>query len=201
MQYAVAPDVPNTPLTLSIREIPFQTALRTLLRLAGNVTYQKDGEVYAIRVRRAVPEPAANVLGEFTVGTTAAEAGLHWERVPLNYVNPAVVAVALNLPMLPNEVDLALGLARGYGGGFGGPGNGAYGGLTGGGLSGGLNGGGMGPGAVNSSVYGPFGSSGLGNPLGALDGTAGRLAPGQPVNGVVNGQGNNVLLGPRPRSF
>jgi hypothetical protein len=201
LQHAVEPDVPNAPITLSIREIPFQTALRTLMRLAGNVTYQKDGEIYIVRMRRPVPEPAANAASEIVVGAPATEVVPHWEKVTLNYVHPAVVAVALNIPLLPSEVELALGGAGGYGGGVGGLGNGAYGGLNGGGAPGGFNGGGLGPGGVGNLSNGPFNGSGLGTMGSGINGAFGNNVPGLGVNGIVNGQGNNVLFGPRPRNF
>ena len=40
---AVEPAVPNYPITLDIRDVPFNTALRTLLRLAPGVAYRKEG--------------------------------------------------------------------------------------------------------------------------------------------------------------
>src|SRR5436853_7075720 len=51
MQHAVEPAVPNYPITLDIRDVPFNTALRTLLRLAPQVTYRKEGEIYIIGMR------------------------------------------------------------------------------------------------------------------------------------------------------
>jgi hypothetical protein len=198
-QHAVEPDVPNAPITLSIRDIPFQTALRTLLHLATNVTYLKEGEIYIIRMRRPVPELATNEAVSPSLVEVAAEGPPQWEKIPLNYVHPAVVAVALNVPLLPNEVELFFGGAGGYGGGLGGLGSGAYGSVNGGGPGGALNGGGLGPGGGGNPVYGLFNGSGLG--AGGINGGFGNNAPGLGVNGLVNGQGNNVLYGPRTRSF
>jgi hypothetical protein len=51
-QYAVAPDVPDSPLSVHLRDIDFATALRAMTRLAG-ATYTKEGGVYLIRARPA----------------------------------------------------------------------------------------------------------------------------------------------------
>src|SRR5690349_5708290 len=48
LQHAIEPAVPNYPITLDVRDLPFSTALRTLLRLAPQVVYRKEGDIYII---------------------------------------------------------------------------------------------------------------------------------------------------------
>jgi type II secretory pathway component HofQ len=70
LQYAVAPDVPNPPITLELRDEEFATALRQIVRLSAVATYRKEGSVYVIDVRppeAAEPERKVPLLGEMPI--------------------------------------------------------------------------------------------------------------------------------------
>src|SRR5207249_3352008 len=113
MQHAVEPAVPNYPVTLDIRDVPFNTALRTLLRLAPSVTYRKEGDVYIVGMRQPlVEQPTANEVNPQPEQTPAV-AQLQWEKVPLNFVHSQVIGYALGAVPLPSEIDVQGG---GYGG-------------------------------------------------------------------------------------
>src|SRR5947209_3137014 len=68
LQYVIAPDVPDGPVTMHVHDIPFAEALRTLLRLSSvttymqgagvihrDVTYRKEGDIYVIGLRQGPP--------------------------------------------------------------------------------------------------------------------------------------------------
>jgi type II secretory pathway component GspD/PulD (secretin) len=60
-QFAVEPAVPNYPITVRFHDVPFEAALRTLLRLAPGVTYRKEDDTYVIGMRTPQAEtPAAS---------------------------------------------------------------------------------------------------------------------------------------------
>src|SRR5579862_1875396 len=61
LQYAVEPNVPNVPITLMIRDVTLQQALRLLVRLAAvqvpGLTSQRDGDIFIVRIRPQTTEP------------------------------------------------------------------------------------------------------------------------------------------------
>ena len=63
LQHAVEQAVPNYPITLDIRDVPFDTALRTLLRLAPQVTYRKEGDIFIIGMRQPQVDTTASDPG------------------------------------------------------------------------------------------------------------------------------------------
>src|SRR5262249_6817158 len=77
LQFAIQPETANVPITVTLREVEFSTALRTILRLA-NATYRKETSIYVIgpRVQQqeqtqptaefapAEPTPANKAAGE-----------------------------------------------------------------------------------------------------------------------------------------
>jgi hypothetical protein len=159
LQHAVEPTVPNYPITLDIRGIPFKTALRTVMRLAPGVTYRKMGEVYVIGLRQPAPVVTQNYQPPAPVEPLAASEQ-SWEKISLQYIHTLVLAAVLGGHVVPREDQVMPGLG-GYGaGGYGGYGGESYGSLSGGGLGqagygsygyGGLNGSYRGSGASGSS--------------------------------------------------
>src|SRR5439155_11571854 len=160
LQHAVEGAVPNYPITLELRDVPLTSALRTLVRLAPGVIFRKEGEVFIIGLRPPTAEPTQGYT-EPAAPVDVAAGGEEWEKIPINYLHPAVVAYVVNGRLVPNEVDLLTG-AGGYGSGFSGAGGGGYfGGLNGGG-QGTFGSGGLGYG--NSTGYGQFPGGGTGFP-------------------------------------
>jgi hypothetical protein len=53
--YTIAPNVPDVPITLSLRDVSLETALRTVIRQASasvpGLTHAREGDVYVIRIR------------------------------------------------------------------------------------------------------------------------------------------------------
>jgi hypothetical protein len=197
LQHAVENSVPNVPITLQVRDIPFQTALRTLVRLAG-VTFKKDGEIFIVRPRQLAPELTASItepLGPTEIA--AAEGGEAVEKIPINYLHPAVLAYVLNARLVPTEdqVQPGFGAGGGFGGasGFGGSGGGFYGGVGGNqGIGGSL---GFGSG-MQGGFNQPFGN--FGSPNG-YQGINGGLGQGAGLG--INSTGNSLIVGPRIRRF
>jgi hypothetical protein len=172
LQYAVETVTPNTPVTLSLHDVDFTTALRTLTRLAG-VTYRKESSIFLVGPRRAQPPAAEPVAENLAVAAPAgpARGEQTWEKIPILFNSAAVLAYALGGQILPTEDQLHRGGYGGYGGGgyglngFGGNGGlGGYGGRSGlgGGMSGygGRNGYGSGLGGYNGLNTGGTGYNG-----------------------------------------
>jgi hypothetical protein len=189
-QLAIEPAVPDYPITLNIHGIPFDTALRTLLRLAPGATYRKEGEIYIVRMRQPALEPAGN--GSEPQPPVEAEPAVGGEqvvRIPINYIHPAILAYVLNGRLIPTEDQFQPGIG-GYSGGFNGPG--------GAGASGRPNGSGLGPGG-----YGTPGSGSLNGfaPGSGINGSFGGPGQGLGPNVIVNPTGNSVVVAPQPRRF
>jgi hypothetical protein len=194
LQLAIEPAVPNYPITLNLHGIPFNTALRTLLRLAPGVTYRKEGDIYIVGLRQPAPEPTATGSEpQPPVETASAAGGEQVVRIPLNYLHPAILAYVLNGRLVPTEDQFQPGGGGlgGYGGGFNGP--------AGGGVYGGQNGGGLGP-----AGYGVFGNGSLNGftpRYGTSGSSVGGLGQGLAPNVIVNPSGNSVVVAPQPRRF
>lgn len=195
LQHAVENAVPNVPVTLQIRDLPFQTALRTLVRLAG-VTFQKEGEIFIVRQRPLAPEPTPSVFEPpAPIEIAAGAGGEAVEKIPINYLHPAVLAYVLNAPLIPTEDQVQ----PGFGGGGGLGGYGGVGGAAGGSFYGGVGGGNLGIGGSlgflgsHGGVNQPFG-----NP-GAYPGINGAVGQGTGLG--INPTGNSLIINPRARRF
>jgi type II secretory pathway component GspD/PulD (secretin) len=61
LQYSVDPNVPNVPVTLNIRDVGLQPALRILIRQAAvavpGLTVSREGDIYVVKIRQAVTAP------------------------------------------------------------------------------------------------------------------------------------------------
>lgn len=105
LNYAVDAAVPNPPMTLTINNQPFRTVLRTVVRLASasvpGLTYSQDNNLFLIKLRAAPPAEA--------VGPPAERApeveDIRWEKIPLNYVDVAVVIALLGGGMVPGAAE------------------------------------------------------------------------------------------------
>ena len=140
LQYAVAPNVPNVPVTVNVRDLSLQSALRLVLRLGAvsvpGLTHGRDGDVYVIRIRRQPtrgPQPL-DAEGETPPELAVELDQLKWERIPIQFNNVAIFALAFGGAILPTEDQiLSAGTRGGFGGGgFGGGGIGGFGRGTGG---------------------------------------------------------------------
>lgn len=126
IQYSVNPDVLNVPVTLTIRDIGLESALRLMIRQASvaqpGLTFTKDGDIFVVKVRRepvAAPAQAEDLPPEYTPEATQFE----WERIPIQFNNVAVFVLAFGGKMLPTEAQLlqsSNGSGNGMGGGYGG---------------------------------------------------------------------------------
>jgi hypothetical protein len=192
LQHAVENSVPNVPITMQIRDIPFQTALRTLVRLAG-VTFQKEGEIYLVRPRQLAPELTASITEPTALTELAAAAGGEAvEKIPINFLHPAVVAYLLNATLVPTEDQVQPGSGNSGGlGGYSGSGSAVGGNFYGGnqgigaglGFNSGIQGGGF------NQPYANFGSPGVN---GSFNQGAGL---------GVNPTGSSLIINPRARRF
>jgi hypothetical protein len=167
LQYAIDPNVTNVPITLNIRDVPLESALRLVIRQAASLvpglTSTRDGNIYSVRIRQAAPMPQAT-LEEQPPEYTAGETELTWEKIPIQFNNVAVFALAFGGTMLPTE-DMVIGGGMmgggmgGMGGGYGGGMMGGMGGMMGGGFGGGMGGFGGGMGGFGRFLGGKVGSS------------------------------------------
>jgi hypothetical protein len=189
IQYAIDANVPDVPVTLSIRDVSLQSALRTVVRLAAgqvpNLTATRDGDIYLVRIKPpmaaltvptdAEAPPETNQVLEIT-----------WEKIPIQFNNVLAILIGLtqgNLGVIPTEFEVmgssggglggqgggqGGGFGGGQGGGFGGGGQGGFGGGGQGGFGGG--GGGLGGGGFGGGGQGGFGGGGFGGGGGGLGG-------------------------------
>lgn len=166
--YVVAPDVGGT-ITVSLKDLPFETVLRNVLNQV-NATYRVEDGVYNI-ITKPVITPTVPTLPEDLTANTPAKPIV---RIRINSADPALIADILrgsaDIFSSPERSAISSlgggGGGGGFGGGFGGGGNsgGFGGGGFGGGNSGGFGGGGFGGGS------GGFGGGGFGGGSGGFGG-------------------------------
>jgi hypothetical protein len=164
VSYSIAPDVQGT-VTLSLRNVPFETALRNVLNQV-EATYRIEAGIYQI-IRRQTPvvDPTGSQLPLPDPG-----AGLVVRRLRIRSADPMFIAMMLSesqdYTASPEISTIVKGSQfGGIGGGFGGGGGLGGGGLGGGGFGGGgLGGGGLGGGGFGGGGLGGggFGGGGLG---------------------------------------
>jgi hypothetical protein len=202
LQYVVDAGVPDVPITLNIREVGLQSALRMVVRLAAGqapgLTQAREGEVFIIRIRREAP-PAPVMTDELPPDFRDEQQTTEWEKIPIQFNSVTAILYGLtqnSFGVLPTEAELLLGgLGGGFGGGLGGFGGGGFGGgglggFGGGGL-GGLGGGGFGGGGLGG--FGGGGLGGFGGGFGSgFGGGAGRGGLGGFGGGGLGGFGGGV---------
>jgi hypothetical protein len=179
LQYSVDPNVPNVPVTLNIRDVGLQPALRILLRQAAvavpGLTVSREGDIFVVKIRQAVVAPPAQTE-DAPPEYGDAQTDVTWEKIPVQFNNAAVFALAFGGQMLPTEADVIMqgsgGGQGGFGGGggFGGQGGGGFGGGGFGGQGGGFGGGGFGGGGFGGGGLGGGGFGGGGFGGGGLGG-------------------------------
>ncbi|MCW5937827.1 MAG: hypothetical protein KIT11_11040 [Fimbriimonadaceae bacterium] len=160
--YSVRQDVQGT-VTVSLRDVPFETALRNVLNQV-QATYSIEGGVYVI-----FPRPTSTIdagANESEI-TAPAEQTSPVVKIRVRNADPALITAILagNADILtPPEQSTASGLgSSGSGSGLGGGGGFGGGGFGGGGFGGGgFGGGGFGGGGFSGGGGGGFGGGGFG---------------------------------------
>ena len=165
VSFSIAPDVQGT-VTLSLRNVTFETALRNILNQV-DATYRVEGGVFQI-IRREMITPDI-VPGQDIM---APETRKPVRRLKIQRADPAYIIMMLNGGSTPGNArpEMSTLMGGGFGGGgFGGGGFGG-GGFGGGGFGGGF--GGLGGG------LGGFGGGGFGGGLGGFGGGLGGFGGG-----------------------
>jgi type II secretory pathway component GspD/PulD (secretin) len=159
LNYTVAPEVQGV-VTLSLRDVPFRTALRNILNQV-QATWSESGGIFNV-IARPTDTGTGNVTDTQLPGTDTNVNRVR--RIPLRSADPYFIYLILSgsgsTSMEPETTTLVGG---GGGGGFGGGG----GGFGGGGFGGGSTGGGFGGGG------GGFGGGGFGGGGGGFGGGGG----------------------------
>jgi hypothetical protein len=116
LQYAIDPNVPNVPVTINLRDVGFQAALRILVRQAAvavpGLTSSREGDVYMIRIRPPAP-PVQLATEDVPPEYTDEESKPTWDRIVIQFNNVAVFVLAFGGQMLPTEADVLLGNQNG----------------------------------------------------------------------------------------
>ena len=160
VSYSIAPDVQGT-ITVSLRNVPFETALRNILNQV-DATYRVEGGIYQI-IRREDFTTTPTTPTDTNVPAPT----LPVRRLKIRSADPQFIMLMLSgtqstqiMPEMSTLFKSGGGGFGGGGGGFGGQGGG-FGGFGGGGL-GGFGGGGLGGGGLGGFGGGGFGGGGLG---------------------------------------
>lgn len=131
-QYSIGSGVLDSiPISLRVKDMPFETALRTVLRLANEsgrgianypeATYTKTGDMYHIHARRPTGSPpgggeqptggfGGGGLGGF--GGEARMVEVQAEKVPLNFIRPTEAMEYLERQLVPAGIVSMQPLAR-----------------------------------------------------------------------------------------
>jgi hypothetical protein len=112
-QHAIAPDVPNPPITMKVHEMPFEQALRAMLRSANAsgipVTYTREGDIYLIRLRPPDP-PAEPAVGSGSGPFQAAAPVM--EKLQIQFLRPQEAFDLLRQQPLPPGISGIMPYAR-----------------------------------------------------------------------------------------
>ncbi len=170
VSYSIAPDVQGT-VTASLKNVPFETALRNLLSQV-DATYRLEGPIYTIIKKEIDTGGGSTPQTTESLPTTGTQKNFY--RIKINSADPQFIYLLLKGEMGfgsgPEISTLQGGGSSGGGqGGFGGGGFGGGGGQSGGGFGGQGGGGGFG----GSGGGGGFGGSGGGGGFGGGGGSRG----------------------------
>jgi hypothetical protein len=167
--------------TVALTDVPFRTALESILRAAGGdrkLTYRVEDAVYNITLKQedtqtttasTDPEPAVKTNNERIV------------KITLNFADAAAIAQAFGGGIITSQFSASV--MGGFGGGFG------QGGMGQGGMGGFGNGGGFGN---NSSFGGGSFGSGFGNGMGGGGFNGGGMSGGFPGGNNRGGGGGGA---------
>lgn len=175
--YAIDSNVQGTIAALSIKDVPFDAALKSLAKSSGLV-YRQDGGVYIVSLKpdtiQNVPQAPIGLPGDIPVDTTTAQPEIRIEKISLNNVSASEV-----LAILQGSNNLnygGYGMMNGSSGRYGGGGYGGYGG--GGSSYGGYGGGGSRSGYGGYGGGGGYGGYGGGGGYGGYGGGSGGYGGG-----------------------
>lgn len=170
VSYTIAADVQGT-VTVSLKNVPFETALRNILGQV-DATYRVEGGVFNI-IKKELDTTTTNPQTPDQITPTDQK---RLYRIKIQHADPQYVYELLkgNLGFGTGpEISTLQGGVRGQGGG--GFGQGGGGGFGGGGFGGGgLGGGGFGGGGFGGGSSGGFGGGGFGGSGGGFGGGGGR---------------------------
>jgi len=170
VSYTIAPEVQGT-ITVSLKNVPFETALRNILNQV-QATYRVEAGVYNIIKREETVAPTGGT--DNTGLTTTPE--LVTQRIYIRHADPELIIRLLlvdDSTQTQPEISTIVGSGGGFGGGgFGGGGFGGFGGNN-GGFGGGMGGFGGGMGGFGGGGFGGGGRGGGGRGGGFSGGTGG----------------------------
>jgi type II/III secretion system protein len=123
LQYTIEAGTYDPPITMKVRDIPFEEALRAMLRLVNvqgtvPVTYRKEGVVYEIGMRRPEPAtgPPAGGGGFPGVGSPgggfpgggfpSSQREVPAEKLPINFLRPSDAVSYLNQQPVPGIASI-----------------------------------------------------------------------------------------------
>jgi hypothetical protein len=96
VSFAIDPEVQDTPVTLNVKDVRFNEALRTLVRLGSSpdrpVTYEQTGGAYRVSVRKPEAPPR---LPEGDI----------WEKIWLQFLRAEEVVAHLGTSVLPSGIN------------------------------------------------------------------------------------------------
>jgi hypothetical protein len=168
--------------TLKVTEVPFETALKLIMRSATiPLTYTRENNIYIVRPRAVTGAgTGAGGPGGFDAPPVLPDAGsgsrqgVYPDQINLTYADPADLAGLFGITIMPTfQRSGGQGGMGGMGGGMGGLGGG---GMMGGGMMGGMGGGMMGGGM--GGMGGGMGGMGGGMMGGGMGGMGGGMGMG-----------------------
>jgi hypothetical protein len=183
VDYSIAPDVQGL-ITVSLRNVPFETALQAILRQV-DATYRIEAGIYQI-VRRIDPAPVTPQLpGE--IGVTPGTERRPVRLIRIGRADPRMIAALIGADRglqdwgMPPETSTVV--AAPGGGGMGGMGGGM------GGMGGGMGGFGGGMGGMGGGMGGGGFGGGMGGMGGGMGGMGGGMGGGLGGGGGMGGGG------------
>ena len=178
LQYSIDPVVQNVPVSLSIRDVSLQAALRLVIRQASTLqpglTVTREGDIFVVRVRP--PAAPTTTPTEEAPPEDTGVGEITWEKIPIQFNSVMAFVAAFGGDRIPTELDV-LGMS---GGGMGGMGGGMGGGMMGGmgGMGGGMMGGMGGMGGGMMGGMGGMGGGMMGGGMGGMGGGMGGMGGG-----------------------
>lgn len=169
--YTVSQQVAGT-VTVSLKDVPFETALRNILNQV-DATWRYEAGIYVI-----IPKPTGNdpTVPDVPTNVTNTTTESFPVRIRIRHADPEMIFQLISQNFTTNaflEPEMSSFPRRGFGGGNGGGGfGGGNGGFGGGGFGGGGNGG-FGGGGFGGGGFGGSGGFGGGGGLGGFGGGGG----------------------------